>query len=72
MEGGLSARALRALRAVLHEKAGTDLAEMPDPALVTNHFSLVELACQPNCGRITLVEIQNWAQSLGHELKKRR
>ena len=69
MEAGLSARALRVLRAVLQERSGTDLTELPDPALVADHCSLVELACQPNCGRITLVEIQNWVRSLGHELK---
>ena len=48
--GALSDR-LSVLRAVLHEKAGTELADMPGPALVADHFSLVELACQPNCGR---------------------
>jgi len=68
MEGGLSDRALRVLRAVLNEKAGRDLNEIPDPALVADRVSLTELARQPNCGRVTITEIQNWARSLGYEL----
>ena len=38
MEGGLSDRALRILRAVLHKKAYTDLAAMPDPALLADQI----------------------------------
>jgi hypothetical protein len=45
MEAGLSDRALKVLRAALHEKTGMDLAEMPDPALVADQISLFELAC---------------------------
>ena len=33
MEGGLSDRALKVLRAALHEKVGMALDELPDPAL---------------------------------------
>ena len=36
MEGGLSDRALKVLRAALHEKVGMALDELPDPALVAN------------------------------------
>ena len=65
MESGLSTRALGVLRAALHEKAGIDLAEMPDPALVADRVSLAELACQPNCGGVTLAEIRKWIRSNG-------
>ena len=54
MEGGLSDRALKVLRAVLHEKANVDLAEMPDPALVADQISLFELTCERACGPVTL------------------
>ena len=69
MEGGLSDRALRILRAILHNKANTDLAAMPDPALVAEQISLVDLACERACGPVTLSEIRNWMQSHGHELR---
>jgi hypothetical protein len=36
MEGGLSDRALKVVRAVLHEKVGMSLNEMPDPALIAD------------------------------------
>ena len=36
MEGGLSDRALKLLRAALNEKPGMVLDEMPDPALVAD------------------------------------
>jgi hypothetical protein len=68
MEAGLSDRASKVLRAVLHEKAGMDLAETPDPALVADQLSLRELACVRNCGPITLAEIRDWVRSLGYEL----
>jgi hypothetical protein len=45
MEDGLSDRALKVLRAALHEKAGMNLAEMPDPALVADQLSLTAPAC---------------------------
>ena len=54
MEGGLSNRALRVLRAVLHKKANMDLAAMLDPALVAEQISLVDLACERACGPVTL------------------
>ena len=69
MEGGLSDRALKVLRAVLHEKANVDLAEMPDPALVADQISLFELTCERACGPVTLAEIRNWIQQHGYELK---
>ena len=69
MEAGLSDRAVKVLRAVLHEKAGMDLAEMPDPALAADQLSLTELACVPNCGPITVAEIRDWVRSLGNELR---
>ena len=69
MEAGLSDRALKVLRAPLHAKAGMDLAEMPDPALVADLLSLKELACLRNCGQTTLAEIRNWVRSLGYELR---
>jgi hypothetical protein len=69
MEGGLSDRALKVLRAVLHEKANVDLAEMPDPALVADQISLFELTCERACGPVTLAEIRNWIQQHGYELR---
>ena len=69
MEGGLSDRALRILRAILHNKANTDLAAMPDPALVADQISVVDLASERACGPVTLSEIRNWMQSHGHELR---
>jgi len=68
MEAGLSDRALKVLRAALREKAGMDLAEMPDPALVADQISLVDLACERACGPVTLAEIGNWLRSHGREL----
>jgi hypothetical protein len=67
MEAGLSDRALKVLRAALHEKAGMDLAELPDPALVADQISLVELACERACGPVTLAEIRNWVRNHGYE-----
>jgi hypothetical protein len=64
MEGGLSDRALKVLRAVLH----LDFSEMPDPAVVACRISLFELACERACGPATLAEIRNWLRSHGHEL----
>ena len=69
MEGGLSNRALRVLRAVLHKKANMDLAAMPDPALVADQISLFDLACERACGPATLSEIRNWMQSHARELR---
>ena len=69
MEGGLSDRALKVLRAILHEKNGRDLAEMPDPALVADQISLMELACLRSCGNVTVAEIRNWIQRHGYELR---
>jgi hypothetical protein len=69
MEGGLSDRALKVLRAMLHEKVGMDLDEMPDPALVADQISLVELACLRNCGGVTVAEIRDWVRRLGYELR---
>jgi hypothetical protein len=65
MEGGLSDRALRVLRELLHEKIGSDLGEMPDPALVADHVSHADLARRRNCGPVTLAEIRRWLQSNG-------
>ncbi len=53
MEGGLSDRALKVLRTVLHEKVGMDLDEVPDPALVADQLSRAELACLRGCGMVT-------------------
>ena len=64
MEGGLSDRALKVLRGILN----MDLAEMPDPAVVTGRISLFELACERACGPVTLAEIRNWVRSHGYEL----
>ena len=71
MEGGLSDRALKVLRAVLHKKANADLAEMPDPAFVADQISLVELACVRTCGPAMVAEIWNWMRSHGFELGRR-
>jgi len=68
MEAGLSDRALKVLRAALHDKIGMDLAEMPDPALVADQLSLTELARVRNCGPTTVAEIRDWVRSLGYEL----
>ena len=54
MEGGLSDRALKVLRAALHEKVGMALDELPDPALVADQISLTELACLRSCGYVTV------------------
>ena len=54
MEGGLSDRALKVFRAALHEKAGMNFGEMPDPALVADQLSLTKLACVRNCGPTTV------------------
>jgi hypothetical protein len=70
MEGGLSDRALKVLRAALHEKVGMNLDEMPNPKLVAAHISVAELASQPNCGRTTLAEIHNWMVSQGYNLRR--
>jgi hypothetical protein len=43
MEAGLSDRALKVIRAALHEKTGMDLAEMPGPALVRTRYRLLNL-----------------------------
>jgi hypothetical protein len=69
MEAGLSDRALMVLRAMLHEKANIDLAEIPDPAIVVQRISLFELACERACGPVTLAEIRHWMQSHGYELR---
>ena len=53
------------LRAALHEKAGMNLAEMPDPALVADQLSLTELACVRNCGPTTVAEIRDWVRRSG-------
>jgi hypothetical protein len=42
------------LHVVLHEKAGTDLAEMPDPALVADQMSLIGFTCLRGCGTVTV------------------
>jgi hypothetical protein len=68
MEGGLSDRALTVLRAILHQKANVDLAEIPDPAIVVERISLLELACERTCGPVILLEIRNWMRSHGYEL----
>jgi hypothetical protein len=67
MEGGLSDRALRVLRCMLH----SDLGEMPDPAVVAKHVSLIELGCEPTCGPVTLAEIRNWVRRYGYEIEQR-
>jgi hypothetical protein len=69
MEGGLSDRALKVLRAALHEKVGVPLDELPDPAVVADHISLTELACLRSCGYVTVAEIRNWIQRHGYELR---
>ena len=69
-ERQLSVRALRALRVILYEKIGMSWEEMPDPALVAEHVSLVELASQRNCGKRTLLEIRNWVQAHGYEVRQ--
>ncbi len=70
MEGGLSDRALKMLRTLLHEKVGMDLDEVPDPALVANQISLAELACLRGCGTVTVAEIRKWVRGLGYELQR--
>jgi hypothetical protein len=65
MEGGLSERALKVLRVVLH----LDVGEMPDPAVIAKKISLAELAREPACGPVTLAEIQNWVRRCGDEIK---
>ena len=70
MEGGLSDRALKMLRTVLHEKVGMDLDEVPGPALVANQISLAELACLRGCGTVTVAEIRKWVRGLGYELQR--
>jgi hypothetical protein len=70
MEGGLSDRALKILRTVLHEKVGMDLDEVPDPALVADQISLEELACLQGCGTITVAEVRKWVRGLGYELQR--
>jgi hypothetical protein len=67
MEGGLSDRALRVLRRMLH----ADLGEMPDPAVIAKQVSLIELACEPACGPVTLAEIRNWVRRGGYEIEQR-
>jgi hypothetical protein len=69
MEGGLSDRALKVLRTVLHEKVGMDLDSVLDPALVADQLSLTELACVRSCGPTTVAEIRDWVRSLGYELR---
>ena len=69
MEGGLSDRALKVLRAALHEKVGMALDELPDPALVADQISLTELACLRSCAYVTVAEIRNWIQRHGYELR---
>jgi hypothetical protein len=59
MEGGLSDKALKVLRAVLQ----MNLSEMPDPAVVADRISLFELACERACGPATLAEIRNWCEA---------
>jgi hypothetical protein len=54
MEGGLSDRALKVLRTVLHEKVGMDLDSVLDPALVADQLSLTELACVRSCSLTVL------------------
>ena len=65
MEGGLSDRALKMLRTVLHEKVGMDLDEVPDPALVANQISLAELAClRGGCGVCGLINTGGMSAAL--------
>jgi hypothetical protein len=70
MEGGLSDRALKMLRTILHEKAGMDLDEVPDPAMVADQISLAELACLRGCGTGTVAEVRKWVLGLGYELQR--
>jgi hypothetical protein len=70
MEGGLSDRALKMLRTVLHEKVGMDLDEVPDPAMVADQISLAELARLRGCGTVTVAEVRKWVRGLGYELQR--
>ena len=59
----LGYRALTVLRAILHQKANVDLAEIPDPAIVVERISLLELACERTCGPVTRSQLELDAKS---------